>query len=140
MSPAIDTNVLVALWDGGDTLHGIARQALDAVFGRDNLMISGVVFAELMAGPTRTEAFLDQFCEETRIEVQWELEEEIWRVAGRAFQDYAARRRKQKSAEPRRILADFLIGAHALVKGYKLLTLDDGMYRMAFPKLGILTV
>jgi predicted nucleic acid-binding protein len=41
---------------------------------------------------------------------------------------------------PRRILADFLIGAHALVKGYTLLTLDEGMYRAAYPRLGIVTV
>lgn len=40
----------------------------------------------------------------------------------------------------RRILADFLIGAHALVKGYTLLTLDEGMYRAAYPRLGIVTV
>jgi predicted nucleic acid-binding protein len=54
-----------------------------------------------------------------------------------AFQSYAVRRRKQKDAEARRILADFLIGAHALVNGYKLLTLDAGVYQASFPRLGI---
>jgi predicted nucleic acid-binding protein len=48
-----------------------------------------------------------------------------------------ARRRKQKEAEPRRILADFVIGAHALVNGYRLLTLDAGIYQVSFPRLGI---
>jgi len=57
--------------------------------------------------------------------------------SGAAFQSYAARRRKQKEAEPRRILADFLIGAHALVSGYKLLTLDARMYQASFPRLAI---
>jgi len=33
-----------------------------------------------------------------------------------------------------------LIGAHALEKGYSLLTLDDGIYRAAFPKLHIVRV
>jgi predicted nucleic acid-binding protein len=37
----------------------------------------------------------------------------------------------------RRILTDFLIGAHAFVNGYKLLTLDARVYEAAFPRLAI---
>ena len=40
----------------------------------------------------------------------------------------------------RRILADFLIGAHALHNGFSLLTLDDRLYRAAFRRLAILAV
>ncbi len=140
MTTAIDTNIISALWNEDDALNRTAQGALDAVFGRGKLVISGVVYAELLAAPRRTEAFLDKFCEEAGIGVEWEFEERIWRVAGMAFQGYAARRREQNRAEPRRILADFLIGAHALVKGYTLLTLDEGMYRAAFPRLGIVAV
>jgi len=140
MTTAIDTNVLAALWDAGDALHPVARKALEAALTRGSLVISGVVYAELLAAPGRTEAFLDLFCEETGIGVEWDLEERIWRAAGAAFQSYAARRRKQKGTEPRRILADFLIGAHALVKGYTLLTLDEQMYQAAFPRLRIVMV
>ena len=140
MTTAIDTNVLAGLWDAGDTLHAVAREALDAALGQGSLVISGVVYAELLAAPGRTEAFLDLFCEETGIGVEWELEERIWRAAGAAFQSYAARRRTQKGEKPRRILADFLIGAHALVQGYQLLTLDERVYRAAYPRLGIVTV
>ena len=39
----------------------------------------------------------------------------------------------------RRILADFVIGAHALANGCRLLTLDDRLYRSAFPTLAIET-
>src|SRR5207302_3822625 len=60
--------------------------------------------------------------------------------AGRAFQQYVARRRKQLDSGPRRILADFLIGAHALHHGFRLLTLDDRLYRAAFPRLAVLSV
>src|SRR6266446_4269171 len=137
MTTAIDTNVLVALWDAEDTLHRAARAALDKAFNEGTLAISGAVYAELMAAPGRTEAFVDRFCEETGIAVEWEIGEKAWRAAGTAFQSYAVRRRKQKGAEARRILADFLIGAHALVNGYKLLTLDAGVYQASFPRLGI---
>jgi len=135
MTTAIDTNVLVTLWDEEDAQHGPARAALEKAFEQGSLVIAGAVYAELLAAPARTEEFLDEFCRETGIAVEWGLSEEIWRAAGLAFQGYAARRRKQKGAEPRRILADFLIGAHAQVNGYRLLTLDAGMYRASFPKL-----
>jgi len=137
MTTAIDTNVIVALWDAEDSLHRVARAALDKAFNEGALVISGAVYAELAAARGRTETFIDGFCEQTSIGVEWELGERVWRVAGAAFQSYAARRRKQRKAEPRRILADFLIGAHALVSGYKLLTLDARVYQSSFPKLGI---
>ncbi|MGZ4890608.1 MAG: hypothetical protein ACXWBH_15610 [Candidatus Angelobacter sp.] len=41
---------------------------------------------------------------------------------------------------PRRILADFLIGAHASHRGYRLLTLDDHLYPSAFSSLTVITV
>ncbi len=138
MTTAIDTNVIVALWDAEDSLHRVARAALDKAFNEGALVISGAAHAELMAAPGRSETFVDRFCEETGIAVEWEIGERAWRAAGAAFQGYTARRRKQKGAEARRILADFVIGAHALVNGYKLLTLDARMYQVSFPRLGIL--
>ncbi len=140
MTTAIDTNIIVALWDKDDTLNSLAQSALDAALGRGNLVLAAAVFAELMAFPGRSEAFLDSFFKETGIAVDWNLHETVWRAAGRAFQTYAARRRRQRDSGPRRILADFLIGAHALQNGYLLLTLDDRLYRAAFPRLRITTV
>jgi predicted nucleic acid-binding protein len=134
---ALDTNVIVALWDATDALHPVARKVLEEASSRETLAMCGVVYAELIGAPGRTEAFVDRFCEEAGIAVEWELGERIWRRAGVAFQEYATRRKKQSGAEPRRLLADFLIGAHALENGYKLLTLDGGMYRRAFPGLGL---
>src|SRR6266481_3313350 len=96
MTTAIDTNVIVALWDANDTLHRLARAALDKAFNEGSLVISGAVYAELLAAPGRTESFVDRFCEETSISVEWELGERVWRVAAAAFQSYAARRRRQK--------------------------------------------
>jgi predicted nucleic acid-binding protein len=140
MTTAIDTNVLVAFWDRDEALNSVAQSALDAALARGRLVIAAPVYAELLAFPQRTEAFLDFFCREARIAVEWNLDESVWRAAGRAFQSYATRRRKQRDAGPRRILADFLIGAHALRSGYQLLTLDDQLYRAAFPRLAIIAI
>jgi predicted nucleic acid-binding protein len=137
MTTAIDTNVLVALWNEDDTLNTLARSALDDALGRGRLVIAAPVFAELLAAPARNEGFLDSFCRETGIEVEWDLSEAVWRAAGRAFQNHAGRQKKQRSSGARRILADFLIGAHAMQRGYRLLTLDDGLYRTAFPRLSL---
>jgi hypothetical protein len=138
MTTAIDTNVITALWNADDALNRQAQGALDGIFGRGKLVVSGVVYAELVAAPLRTEQFVDRFLEDAGIEVEWEINENMLRTAGVAFQNYAEQRRKQKGLQPRRILADFLIGAHAVVKGHRLLTLDEKHYRAAFPKLELL--
>ena len=137
MTTAIDTNVVIALWDRDPTLSLTAQTALETAFRRGNLVIAAPVFSELLAAPGRNEHFVDQFLDETGIAVDWELDEPVWRSAGRAFQAYSERRRKQQAPEPRRILADFLIGAHADTRGYRLLTLDERVYRISFPRLAI---
>jgi len=140
MTTAVDTNVIVALWDRSVSLSSSAQTALETAFSRGSLVVAAPVFAELLAAPGRTEAFVDAFLEDTGISVEWNLDETIWRVAGRAFQRYAERRRKQRDSGTRRILADFLIGAHADTRGYRLLTLDERIYRPAFPKLVVETI
>jgi len=137
MTTAIDTNVIVALWDADVAVSIAAEAALEAAFRRGNLVIAAPVFAELLAAPGRTEAFVNRFLDETGVAVDWELGEAVWRSAGRAFQSYVERRRKHRGLEARRILADFLVGAHSEVRGYRLLTLDERLYRAAFPKLTI---
>jgi len=135
MTTAIDTNVIVALWDRDPVLSLAAQSALDAALDHGGLVVGAPVFAELMAAPGRSETFLDRFFKETGIVVEWNLQEAVWRSAGRAFQKYVARRREKPASGRRRILADFLIGAHAAERGYRLLTLDDRLYRAAFPGL-----
>lgn len=140
MISAVDTNVIVALWDADKRDHLTALSLLDDAASRGGIVICGPVFGELLAGPGRTEEFVNQFLEESEIVVDWSSTEAVWRTAGSAFQTYAARRRRGKSGDPRRILTDFYIGAHAFENGYSLLTLDDGIYRAAFPKLRIFSV
>jgi hypothetical protein len=140
MTTVVDTNIIAALWDRSDTLNATAQAALDAALARGALVLPPPVYAELIAVAGRTESFLDSFLRETGIQVNWAVEERVWRAAGAAFQAYAARRKRHREPGPRRILADFLIGAFATHHGYSLLTLDEGLYRAAFPALSILTV
>jgi predicted nucleic acid-binding protein len=140
MTTALDTNVIVALWDKDASLSSAAQSALEERLGQGSLVVAAPIFAELAACPGRDEAFLNSFFNETGIAIDWTLNESTWRASGRAFRAYAQRRRKQRGPGPRRILADFIIGAHASVNGYPLLTLDDRFYRSAFPGLEVLRV
>ena len=100
MTTAIDTNVIVGLWDRDRGLSSAAQSALDAALEGGGLIISAPLFAELMACPGRTEDFLQSFFEDTSIAVDWKLDETRWRAAGRAFQAYAGR--LKRPATPRR--------------------------------------
>jgi len=140
MTVAVDTNVIVSSWGSNDALNSIATAALDSASARGRLVVAAPVYAELLAAPHRTEAFIDYFFAKTGVEVDWNIDESIWRSAGRAFQAYAARRKVRQQSGPRRILADFVIGAHALRRGYALLTLDDEIYRACFPRLPLVEI
>ena len=140
MTTAIDTNVFVALWDVAPKTTLPACAALEAAYRRGNLIVAAPVFSELIAAPGRTETFVSAFFADAGIVIDWELGERVWRSAGNAFKAYADRRRKHRDFGARRILADFLIGAHAAAHDYRLLTLDVHLYRAAFPALKIETI
>ncbi len=140
MTTAIDTNIIVSFWDENDALNLLAKSALNSALARGGLVVAAPVYAELLAFPTRSESLLDYFFKDTGVAVDWNMDEPIWRTAGRAFQSHASRRKTRHAPGPRRILADFLIGAHAFRRGYTLLTMDDQIYRTAFPRLTIVRV
>jgi len=131
---AIDTNILSALWSNEAAAIDVAQQLGDArSFGA--LLISPVVYAELLAYPKATESFVNGFLADTGITVDFEIAEIVWVDAGRRFAHYADQHRKAGHGAPRRLLADFLIGAHALLQADRLMSLDAARYQQYFPEL-----
>jgi predicted nucleic acid-binding protein len=55
--------------------------------------------------------------------------------AGRRFARYADQRRKSAHGHPKRLLADFLIGSHALLQADRLMSLDASRYGQYYPEL-----
>ena len=102
------------------------------------LLICPVVLAELRAYPGATAAFVLRFLDDTGVTVDFRLDETVWTEVGERYGRYAARRRKSLGSFPRRLIADFLIGAHALVQADRLITLDAGFYRRNFPEVRLL--
>jgi predicted nucleic acid-binding protein len=131
---AIDSNILSAIWSNEPGAREILLHLGDAK-SLGALLISPVVYAELLGYPKATEAFLNRFLSDTGITVDFQLDEQVWVEAGRRFARYAAHRRKSGSGEPKRLLADFLIGSHALLQADRLMSLDPTRYKQYFPEL-----
>jgi hypothetical protein len=113
--------------------------ALLAEARRDGaLLISPFVFAELFAYPSMTEALVRRFLDTTGVVVDLRLDERVWTESGLRFARYAARCRQSFGQGPRRVLADFLVGAHALVQADRLLTLDPKVYQQDFPEVRLM--
>ena len=102
------------------------------------LVICAPVYVELMAYPKATGQYLDQFLASTRVEVDFVIDEPVWRETAQRFAAYARRRRKSGGGEPKRLLVDFLIGAHALLHADRLFTLDPHRFTKDFPKLQLI--
>jgi predicted nucleic acid-binding protein len=137
MTTWIDTNVLAALWNANVDTQKAARTALREAAESGWFAISGCVYAELVAGPDRTPEMVNAFLEETEIPVSWQTGEDVWRLTAERFRAYAEMRRTN-SKRPKRLLADFLIGAQASLRGGRLLTFDERNYAAAYPELTLL--
>jgi predicted nucleic acid-binding protein len=134
---AIDTNAISVVWSGG-SLAPQAASLLGRAAREGGMVICGPVYAELLAHPKATERFVDEFLTATRVEVDFVLEESVWREAARRFAAYARRRRRSRGGQPKRLLVDFLIGAHAFLRADRLLTLDPDRYVRDFPRLRLI--
>jgi predicted nucleic acid-binding protein len=136
---AIDSNVLIGLFNEDDSLNIAAKRALRGASAKGRLVICAPVFVELSAMPKDSDWSLEVFLRKVGIDVDWVMEEEIWRSAAGANAGYVARRRKTFTY-PRRVAADFLIGAHAQARRAELLTLDQRTFRVSFPELKLAEV
>ena len=137
MRTAIDTNVLSALWSKEPSASDIARN-LGKAKAEGGLVVSGPVYAELLAYPKATESFVNDFLADTGIAVDFVFQQPVWVDAGRRFARYAKRRRRPAHQGPKRLLADFIIGAHAVALADRFMTLDPKRYERDFPELKLL--
>ena len=94
----------------------------------------------MLAYPSAPSSFVRQFCEQTGIIIEFQLEQEVWDRAGQTFARYANRRRRSRGGTPRRLLVDFVVAAHAELKADQLMTLDEDRYKADFPGLPVVGV
>lgn len=111
-----------------------ARWSSDALArARDDgeLVINPIVYAEVSTGFDLIED-LDDAVPESDFERE-QLPYQAGFLAGKAFLAYRRRGGQRRSPLP-----DFYIGAHAAVRGYRLLTRDAARYRTYFPSVEVI--
>ena len=147
MRCAVATNVLLDVLLPDPRFATASKTLLDQVQSSGALVMCPVVVAELYVAFQGEERRLARFCQETGFSVE-SIDEETGRVAGAAWLRSAAEKRKHplrievrcqcgRRVEVRKpLLADFLIGAHALARADALVTRDmRGLCRRYFPTL-----
>lgn len=108
-----------------------SEDALAVARDEGSIVINPIIYAEVSTGFDRIEDLNDAIpTEDFRRE---QLPFDAGFVAGKAFLAY--RRRGGTKAAP---LPDFYIGAHAAVRGYRLLTRDIARYRTYFPTVQLI--
>ena len=131
MITAVDTSVLLDVLTD-DPAHAEQSEALLArAYQQGGLIICPVVYAEL-APTARDRRQLDDWLQRGGIRAV-ALTAEHGYAAGLAHAKY-----RKAGGKRERVLADFLIGAHALLEANRLLTRDRGFYRKYFSGLEIL--
>jgi predicted nucleic acid-binding protein len=130
---SLDTNIIQSALEITDVNHVQARQALEN-YDSQAFCICPIVRAELHASKGWFK--IEEWLETQEITVIWDMPRTIWDAAGVAFGKYAILRRGGRTS--RRIVADFLIAAHAEHHELKMLTFDDTVFKSVFPKVTLL--
>lgn len=130
MITAIDTNILLDILVPNAEFYEVSADALQEAATAGSLAICDIVYAELCIH-FRTQHECDAFLESNEIRVQ-ALTRDAHFLASRAWRTY-----REQGGKRTRILADFLIGAHAQKQATRLLSRDRGFYHKLFQSLNL---
>lgn len=155
MITAIDTNIILDVLIPGEPFCQSSKALLDRYVSEGQLILCEVVYAELAAWFS-SETQLKAFLMETGIRLVYSNEKALY-IAGSKWATYTKKSNKAlfscskcsnnfkvtcpqcstMQAKRLHVLADFLIGAHAVVQADLMLTRDLGVYRTYFKGLKI---
>lgn len=128
----VDSSVVLDIVTDDPAWAGWSSDALAQARDDGPLAINPIVYAEVSTGFDRIEDLDDALpADDFRRE---ELPYEAGFLAGKAFLAYRRRGGQRRSPMP-----DFYIGAHAAVRGYRLLTRDLARYSSYFPTVSLIT-
>jgi predicted nucleic acid-binding protein len=127
----VDSNVVLDVAYEDAQWRTWSEAAIEQAADETVLVINPIIYAEVSIGYARVEHVeavlpLDRFRREA-------LPYEAAFLAGKSFLTYRRRGGRQTSPLP-----DFYIGAHAAVRGYRLLTRDAARYRTYFPTVELI--
>ena len=126
----VDSNVLIDIVSDDRVWGSWSAAALARTADEGRLVINAIVYAEVSARYSRIEDV--EAALPSDLLVREPIPYEAAFLAAKVFVSYRSRGGARTSPLP-----DFLIGAHATVAGYRLLTRDVARYRTYFPKLSL---
>ena len=128
----VDANVLLDIATNDERWLSWSSATLTKCANSSVLVINPIIYAEVSVGFTTIEALEDALPVE--IYRRDPLPYEAAFLAGKAFLRYRKRGGLRRSPLP-----DFIIGAHAAIAGFRLLTRDATRYREYFPTVELIT-
>ncbi len=128
MTTAVDTSILLDILRPNPEFVEQSAGLIEASSMEGRLVICDLVYAELAANFTTTDE-LDSFLRDSQIRCESSNTAALF-LAGRLWRAY-----RSAGGERERIIADFVIGAHAQVQASRLATRDRGFYRTYFRDL-----
>ena len=127
----VDTNVLFDILTEDKQWRTWSSAALEKAANDGRLVINSIIYGELCVGFETIEE-----ADEALPSSVFSREMVPYDAAFLAAKAYTAYRRQ--SGTKTSLLPDFYIGAHAAVRGYRLLTRDVARYRTYFPKVTLI--
>ena len=157
MITAVDTNIVLDVLIPGQAFGESSKRLLDHHLSNGRLIFCEVAYAEL-AAYFPSEKALKQFVTDTGIGLVYSNEKAL-NTAGKRWAQYTKKGRRNRficancgnaftvvcprcrTALTRRLhlLADFVVGAHALVQADCLLSRDTGVYKAYFSDLKVVS-
>jgi predicted nucleic acid-binding protein len=131
MITAIDTNVLLDILLPNEAFCDAAIEAVESSAAAGSLVVCDLVYAELCVH-FHAQRECDEFLAANEIRVE-PLSRPSHFAASRVWREY-----RRHGGSRARILADFLVGAHAALQANRLLSRNRGFYRKMFPRLTLL--
>lgn len=155
MITSVDTNIILDVLIPGEPFSATSKMLLDRHLSKGKLIICEVVFAELSAAFTSQEE-LKSFLSDTGMKIVYSDERSLF-LAGSKWAEHARKSARNKFicagcghafevscpqckailTKRLHVLADFLIGAHALVHADCILSRDLGVYKTHFKDLKV---
>lgn len=139
MRTSVDTNALSAVVNRQQGFEELAS-LLTQLSSEGPLVASAPVWVELAGLPYSTPGKVESLLRDTAVRVDFDLGHQVWASAATAYGRYFERRRKSAGGSPRRLVTDFLIGAHALVSADRLITGDARFFGETFPGLSVIPI